>query len=349
MSEKHEELVRLFEEVKNNQKKIAVFLQDSPDPDAVGSAAGVHLIAEHIGVGLDIFYGGEISHPQNKVLVKSLQLELYKYDKYKGNESNYGLIVFCDVTSAHGKHMGNIGIKPDVVIDHHREKPDNSIKLVDIRPVGAASSIVTEYLRQLNILQKDNEHHGRVATALFWGIKTDTNEWLAETVSKIDEEAPGYLREYFNRDMNDLIRNYQIPDYIFECEAKAQVNKQIHSDCLVSGVEYLTPMQRDAIPFVADRQLRRPGISTVVVYAIVGDTLHVSLRTKDTKLDESAFLSNVFGAMDSGAKLGAGGAKVSLGVIAPDSKSLDSEKERFWQYISSWLTRRVFEFLSEGS
>lgn len=349
MPEKHEELVRLFEEAKNKQKKIAVFLSDSPDPDAIGSAAGVHLIAEHVGVGLDIFYCGEISHPQNKVLVKALQLELYKHDKYKGRESDYGLNVFCDVTSADGKHMGNIGVKPDVVIDHHREKPANGIKFADIRAVGAASSIVTEYLRKLNILEKDNEHHARVATALFWGVKTDTNEWLSENVSSVDEEAPGFLRAYFDRDMNDLIRNYPIPDYIFECEAKAQANKQIQSDCLVSGVEYLTPMQRDAIPFVADRQLRRPGISTVVIYAIVGDTLHTSLRTKDTKLDEAAFLSAIFGEENSGAKPGSGGAKISLGIVAPDSKSPESEKQCFWQYVSAWLTRRVFEFFAEGS
>lgn len=349
MSEKHEELVRLFEEVKSKQKKIAVFLQDSPDPDAVGSAAGVYLIAEHIGVGLDIFYGGEISHPQNKVLVKSLQLELHKYEKYTGNENDYGLIVFCDVTSADGKHMGNLGIKPDVVIDHHRDRPNGGTKLVDIRPVGAASSIVTEYLRKLKILEKGNEHHARVATALFWGVKTDTNEWLSENVSSIDEEAPGFLRAYFDRDMNDMIRNYPIPDYIFECEARAEANKKIRFTCLVTGLGYLTPKQRDAIPVVADHQLRREGISTVVIFAIVGNTLHASLRTKDAKLDETVFLSSIFGEKDSGSKLGSGGAKVPLGVIAPDNKSPDSEKEHFWQYISAWLTRRVFEFFEEGS
>ena len=349
MPEKHEELIKLFEEVKEQKKRIAVFLQDSPDPDAVGSAAGIHIIAEHVGVGVDIFYGGEISHPQNQVLVKALQMDLQKYDRFNGHELLYGLIVFCDITSSQGKHMGNIGVKPDVVIDHHRDKPENNTKFVDIRPVGAASSIVTEYLRKMNILQKGDEHHARVATALFWGVKTDTNEWLSENVSQIDEEAPRYLREYLDHDMNDRIRHFPIPDFIFECEAKAEMSKKVQSGCLTAGLGYLTPVQRDAIPVVADRQLRRHGISTVVVFAIVGDTLHVSLRTKDDKLDEKSFLASIFGQNDSGAKHGSGGAKVPLGVFAPDPKSPEDEKQSFWQYISEWLTRRVFEFLSERS
>ncbi len=62
----------------------------------------------------------------------------------------------------------------DIIIDHHPVTEPVKADFLDIREdYGANSSIMTEYLKAAKI-----KPSARVATALFYGIKTDTHNFV---------------------------------------------------------------------------------------------------------------------------------------------------------------------------
>jgi hypothetical protein len=76
-------------------EKHVVVLHDYPDPDAIASAYAHKLISAQFGIDTDIFYTGEISHHQNKALVKLLGIQMVQYNP--GQEmSGYQAAVFID-------------------------------------------------------------------------------------------------------------------------------------------------------------------------------------------------------------------------------------------------------------
>jgi nanoRNase/pAp phosphatase (c-di-AMP/oligoRNAs hydrolase) len=76
----------------------------------------------------------------------------------------------------------------DTVIDHHPERGGYDAVIRDIRtPYGATSTILTEYVRAAGI-----EMRPRLATALLYGIKSDT-QLLGRETSRYDIRAFAYL------------------------------------------------------------------------------------------------------------------------------------------------------------
>jgi len=70
-----------IESIKDSEEPINVIMHNVPDPDAMGSAIGVQFLLRKLGKDSQIYYGGEISHPQNKTLVNVLDAVLNKTDK----------------------------------------------------------------------------------------------------------------------------------------------------------------------------------------------------------------------------------------------------------------------------
>jgi nanoRNase/pAp phosphatase (c-di-AMP/oligoRNAs hydrolase) len=54
-----------------------IVLQDYPDPDAISSALAHQIISGQYDIETDIVYGREISHLQNRALVKLLGIDLH--------------------------------------------------------------------------------------------------------------------------------------------------------------------------------------------------------------------------------------------------------------------------------
>ena len=164
------------------QGKIAIITQDNPDPDAMGAAWGVSFLAQRLNpslAGAEIFYGGAISHPQNRTMYNVLNIPMNKIRQFQPEE--YSLIVLVDAASTGKKNVQSTSVKPNIIIDHHLDDPEGEYLLKDIRPIGAASTIVTSYMQEFGIdLESREEDRSdnlkRVATGLLVGIKTDTNE-----------------------------------------------------------------------------------------------------------------------------------------------------------------------------
>ena len=333
--------------------KIAILTQDNPDPDAMGSAFGVSYLCKKIQPELqtiDIFYGGAISHPQNRTMVNILNLPMKKMKQF--NSEDYQLIILVDVASTGRKNLTSTDVKPDIIIDHHRDDPEGEYLLKDIRPIGAASTIVTSYIREYGLDLEPGEEDGlnnaaNIATGLLVGIKTDTNELTAPTVTPLDFQCYEYLLKLTNRKKLYQIINYNIPRYLYSLKAEAYKDLEIQPSIGVAGLGIIPPLQRDGIPVIADELLRMEGVETVVAYAIVEDRIVASLRTNNDSIEINSFSHQIFGEEFSGGKLGCGGASVPLGFLAPADQA-GSAREQVWEAVRAVVNHRVFKVASSG-
>jgi nanoRNase/pAp phosphatase (c-di-AMP/oligoRNAs hydrolase) len=335
------------------QSKIAVLTQDNPDPDAMGSAFAVTYLARRLNPdiqGVDIFYGGTVSHPQNRTMVNLLGLPMRKMKLFRPED--YQLIALVDVASTGRKNLQSTNVRPHVIIDHHRDDPDGEYLLKDIRPVGAASTIVTSYMREYGISSETIEQSGphslaSIATGLLVGIKTDTQELTSANVTPLDFQCYEYLLEMVDSKKLHQIIHYTIPRYLYLLKAEAYRTMELQHSVVVAGLGIIPPSQRDAIPIIADELLRMEGVETVIAYAIVEDRIVASLRTTNDGVEVNSFCHQVFGEEFSGGKLGCGGASVPLGFLTPDDQS-QSTRDQVWEAVKAVVNHRVFKVASSG-
>lgn len=321
-------------------RPVAILTQDNPDPDAIAGALGLRAILIHFSPDrvVEVYYGGAISHPQNRTMVNVLDVNLQEMRLLDLERDYY--IFLVDATNTGEKNVQSIDVEPDAIFDHHRDSPKNSPSFMDIRPVGAVSSLITEHLENLGIPVDAN-----LATALLLGITTDTQD-LTKNLTDFDIRAWRFLQPLIDRQLLNEIKNFPIPSYLFDLEQDALQHKKMEGSMLVAGLGYLSPGRRDGIPHVADHLNRMEGVSTVLVFAIIDRTLHASVRSTNPSFDTKQFIQKLFGEKHSGAKTGAGGSQVPIGPICPDSDTDEEAREAYWEFVREWVTSKAFRLAS---
>src|SRR5688572_13712801 len=60
-----------------SRKRVAIFTHATPNPDAIGSQVAMgFLLAQKFGIDASCFVDGNVSHPQNKIVVQLLDPHL---------------------------------------------------------------------------------------------------------------------------------------------------------------------------------------------------------------------------------------------------------------------------------
>ncbi|WP_423792135.1 DHH family phosphoesterase [Methanocaldococcus indicus] len=311
----------------NDEKSLLILTHKNPDPDAIASALALKNIAEKWGVLADIAYGGIIGYDKNRAMVNILGVNML--DANKVDIKKYCTIAVVDTSS---KAQLPIELdKVDIIIDHHNTT-DLEAKYIDIRKdVGATSSILTQYLMELNI-----EPSRILATALFYGIQSDTH-YFREKVSKLDFEAAAYLQSYIDSNLLDMIENPEISTEVMEVIAKAIMNRKvIKGNIALAYVGEIT--NRDALPQAADFLLKMEGINTTFVFGIVGDEIHISARTKDLRLNLGEILNKAFGG---GGHQTKAAAAIPLGIFKEVS-----DKEALRKLVEEAIKTKIMKVIS---
>lgn len=311
LSENYEKLLNFCNSL-NKKKPIAILLQNNPDPDCIGAAAGFSLLVrEKFGLKCNSFYKGDVSHPQNKSMLNTLGIEISKVADIDLSKHCAIVVLDTDLQSTGFAKEGLVS--PNIRIDHHDMRPSEATALEDIRPVGSTCSLIWDYLRQAEI---DMSSHADVVTALVLGIKTDTLEFSAENTSDLDYEAFRSLIPHVDRSKMARLTKYILPQSLFEHESRAYSNHIIKNSVLVTSIGHISPLRRDDIPMVADRFSRMDAISTVIVLGFIEDYMVASVRSQDSRVNVYDLCCALFGKDFCGAKAGSGGAKVPLGMMS---------------------------------
>ena len=328
-------------------EKVGIVMHNNPDPDSMGAGLGLSKLITtwNPETNCILFYDGEISHAQNRTMVNVLGIQMVKQSEVENFAEAANVFITVDVTP---DRFLEKGIDCLMTIDHHRV--DTSIsKIKDIRPVGATSSIVWEYLKKEEIeLDKSNEDEAVIATALLIGIKTDTSDLVSENVTDLDFEAYKNLIGCVNRRHLSAIINYPIPPYHFEIRSQLdqEENVKVDNGVFVGGIGYITPAKRDALATMAEERARVEGIETAFVFAVVGDNIEVSVRSVGLSVDVNALCQKIFGKQYAGGKMGAGAAKIPMGFLTIDTSMDEDIKDKTWASVKTLMIHKIFHVMS---
>ncbi|WP_372371303.1 bifunctional oligoribonuclease/PAP phosphatase NrnA [Candidatus Uabimicrobium sp. HlEnr_7] len=340
---KAEQLKKIFNE---DVKKVAIFI-GNPDPDSIGAGLGMNLLIQRTcGAVCDLIYEGEVSHPQNKTLLNVLNIHFLNKSEVIGNDHPLLLEVYDKFVCVDHvpRERWCKELPMAAVIDHHKVNYSDS-EFVDIRQVGSCCSIVLSYLleAEIDFTQDDDGLISKAVTAMLFGVKTDTLDLMSENVAELDFAAYQHLVRYVSRSELEPIINYQLPAYYFDIRRvlEEEGNSITKGAFFVAGVGIITSARRDCLPMLADERVRMEGISTAIIFAVVDNCVEASVRSSNPAVDVNSFCKKVFGRDYAGGKLGAGAAKIPMGILAIDSLPIEM-KEEAWETYRKIIMTKVF-------
>ncbi|WP_406658272.1 DHH family phosphoesterase [Methanolobus sp. ZRKC2] len=299
-------LTQWFESIRG--KQLAIVVHNNPDPDAIAGALGLMAISNSYDVAADIVYQGEIGHQENKAFVNLLDIDLYRIEDIDLISYDKIALIDCSVPGANNPLSPNTSI--GVIIDHH---PITDVEIdaefIDIRPnVGASSTIVTKYLQELNV-----DIDSKLATALLYGIRTDTMDFKRNTDSA-DLSAASYLYPLSDHDILDQLERPSMSIETLDVLGEAINNRQVTGSYLLSNVGSVR--DRDTLPQAADYLLNLEGISTSLVFGVSEDKIFLSGRSNDIRVNLGDVMKRAFGEDAGGGHANAAAAQIELGLFS---------------------------------
>lgn len=306
--------------------EINIVCHNNPDPDCLASALALGRIAAAAGIDeRQILYSGDISHQQNRAFVNLLDIDLKPFESETVQDrAADSLLAFVD----HSTPSENNTVPPDtavdIVIDHH-PADDIDARFVDHREeLGAAATILTEYVRDLDV-----ELDADLATALLFAIRSDTLDFLRGATHG-EYEAAGYLHQYADHEMLRQFSTPSVSGGTLDAISTAIDNRKVKQAVLISHVGRTS--ERDALPQAVDYLVRLEGVQTAIVFGLVDDSIHVSARSPDARVNAGKVLHEAFKDVGSGGgHQNVAGGEIPLGIFADytsdDTQLIDMVEE----------------------
>jgi nanoRNase/pAp phosphatase (c-di-AMP/oligoRNAs hydrolase) len=260
------------------RERAVVVTHDFPDPDGMAAAAGLgFLLQERAGLSARVAYGGIIGRAENQAVVRLLKLPAVPLRRVSLRAGD--LVALVDTQPGFGNHSLPDDQPVDVVVDHHlplEGEPTAAVPLLST-VYGATSSIVTELLRAAAL-----EPPVELATALFYGVKTDTRS-LSREADEADRAAYEWL--YPRRDPALLARIEHpiVPRPYFEAFHRAFERARLYDTVVVADIgDVYVP---DIVPEVAERLMSLEGARWSIALGVWDSVLFISVRTVDGRVN----------------------------------------------------------------
>ena len=306
MNVKKVERVRsLFED----GKKIHILLQHDPDPDAIGSALALRELLGRNRATTPIVTFGGITRPENLAMIRLLDIQIDRIS-YNDLHKDGARLALVDVQPPYfGATLGRV----DLVVDHHPKRTSFKARFADLRTAyGATSTIFTEYLRAAGM-----EPSQRLATALVYGIKTDTL-FLERGSNLADLSAFNFLYPLANKAMITRIERPALPREDLEAMGRALSRLQVDNSVAVIHLGEIN--REDVIPQMAEFCLQIEGVDWSVVSGLVHDQVVISVRNVGYVRSAGEIMKKLYDDIGS-----AGGHRAMAKAVVP----LDRFKARF--------------------
>jgi nanoRNase/pAp phosphatase (c-di-AMP/oligoRNAs hydrolase) len=253
----------------DDRERIAILLQPDPDPDGIASAYALRTLLGRKRTTAPIVSFGEVQRPENQALCEAVGIDVKVIAP--DEIADYDGLVLVDVQpNVFGEDPPARLSMVDLVVDHHPERSGYDAVIRDIRTsYGATSSIVTEYLRATG-----SEINAKLATALLYGIKSDT-QYLGRETSRRDMQSFAFLHASHSPALLRRIERPALPlpglRALGRALARAEVRDGIHM--LVLG-----RVREDVIPQVADMALQAQGAEWAIAVGTVNRDIVFSVR-----------------------------------------------------------------------
>jgi nanoRNase/pAp phosphatase (c-di-AMP/oligoRNAs hydrolase) len=260
-------------EATSGAERVLILTHNDPDPDAIGSAVALrHLLISRLNVNVKIAYRGIIGRAENITLVRYLDHPLQQFSR--ADLVPPVAIAVVDTQPGAGNSPLRQPTDVAIVFDHHPWHPDTAkARFAEVRSdVGATSTILTKYLQAANL-----ELPTTIATALFYGIKSDTMG-LGRFSATDDVEAYSFLVSRIDSRALFEIEQAQVPAGYFKTLVDTVQATRVYRDVLIAYIGWMK--YPDLAAEVADWLLRLKGIQWVVCLGAHKEHLNIAIRSR---------------------------------------------------------------------
>jgi nanoRNase/pAp phosphatase (c-di-AMP/oligoRNAs hydrolase) len=304
-----------------------IHLQHNPDPDAVAAAVGLQYLLERVlGPEAVLAYTGTVGRAENRAMLRWLKIQIVP--SFKIDYAQHDLIIVVDTHPGAGTCRLPRGVVPHVVVDHHPTRAPVEGVALDYQDTafGSTSTMVGALL-----LENGIPIDARVATALTYGIRTDTLD-LARSENAEDERVFQQVYALADKRLLGRIERARVPQDYFQTLENG-LRRALITDFAVTT--YVGPIgYGDAVAEIADMLFRLEGIKWVMVGGERGAVLYLSIRALAGEgVDAGAVARDVTGGHGGGHETFAG-AQVPFPAAGADPREFFEEiRDRFLKEI----------------
>ncbi len=259
---------------------MVVQCHDNPDADALASGYGVYTYLKEQGKDVRFVYGGryQIQKSNLVLMVSELRIPVEHVEALEAPE----LLITVDCQYGEG-NVTRFEADTVAVIDHHQVS-GTLPPLSEVRSnLGACATVVRELLKLEGVDINDNKS---LATALYYGLMTDTNNFT-EIFHPLDRD----LRDdaAFDRSMIVHFRNANLSLRELEIAGAALMNYRYHEEYRYA-VAMAEPCDPNILGMISDLMLEVDTVDTCLVYSMLPFGIKISVRScvKEVKASELA-------------------------------------------------------------
>ncbi|MDE0557310.1 MAG: DHH family phosphoesterase [Candidatus Poseidoniaceae archaeon] len=257
--------------------KVAIFCHDNPDPDALAAGLAIHEFVNTMDLDAKLYHGGLIEHQQNRAMVHLLDIPVRRLildwevaDVLRESD----VIITVDFHRPGANNILPEDCVPHIIIDHHSVETSVAADITMVRPeFSATSSMVASLLMSINFPM-----NARVATALAFGIRTDTLGFTRD-FNAVDIRALSWLNAWVD---SDLLRSIEAPprsQQTLESFSEGLNNRVLVGKTLLAPISQMP--NRDALAQIADFLLPTADVDNVIVFGPRRGRIILSARTSN--------------------------------------------------------------------
>ncbi len=297
--------VKLLLEIASYDDVLAIII--NADPDAMASAMALKRLFWRRVRKTYIYHINVIKRADNLAMINLLKLD-QKYIR-KLDPQKVTKFAVVDSQPSHNDLLNKYDF--DIIIDHHPFVERSTAIFLDIKEeYGATSTIMTEYLRAAGIKPSP-----RLATALFYGIKTDTDNFVRGSTPN-DINAFRYLFQFINANNIKKIESSELTRKTIDNYRTAMENLVFIKDRVFIPMGNID--NPDTLVLMADFFLKMADITWSIAAGISGKKLIIIFRNAGFRHDAGKTAQKLFGEYGT-----AGGHKSAARAEIPLSNIMD--------------------------
>lgn len=253
-------------------ENILIQCHDNPDADSIASGFALTTYFNGKGKKARLVYGGRtiIAKPNLLLLIQELKIPIEYVDDIRFE----GLLITVDCQYGAG-NVKKFEASDVAIIDHHQQEVFD-IPKTEIRSfLGSCSSLVWQMLLEEGFEVNENQ---AVATALFYGLYSDTNS-LAELNHPIDRDMKDTLQ--LDKTLIRRLKNTNLTLSDIETAGMALIRTSYNRTNRFAVIK-TNPCDPNILGFISDLAHQVDVIDVCVVYSEMNSGIKFSVRSSLT-------------------------------------------------------------------
>ncbi|MFP4521931.1 MAG: DHH family phosphoesterase [Fibrobacterota bacterium] len=305
-------------------KKDNMLIVIRPDPDSMASAMALTKICKPLVKSVKTARIGQVKRMENRTMTHLLKIKMNDFDKIDYRKFSKFAVVDGQPGHFKGRDLPDF----DIIIDHHPDE-NYTAPVSIVKPAyGANSTIMAELMED-----SGTEIDSKTATALCYGIKTDTNNF-ERSGNKKDVLIFGNLFAAADPRILMNIQKWEIPRHVLSNFSYALKHITIKYKRLVHYAGKLN--SSEDLVLLTDFLNSIEGVSLCVVCALIGDKLILIFRESGLTHNVGQIAQRSFG------DVGNAGGHKSMARAEIPVKNLEFDPQNSnHRYVEEFIRRRL--------